>query len=115
MLSRRVARRQSCRSASPSKSPNARFVFPRSIASNIAVSLPALNDGFGFLQWGVATPSWDAAAEEMRKLRPFWRDDRIVQWPARESRRRLVPAEGARAVSPRERPAEGAGGALPRA
>ena len=26
-------------------------------------------------------------------LRPFWRDGRIVGWPARESRRRLLFAE----------------------
>jgi hypothetical protein len=33
------------------------------------------------------------AVEEMRKLRPFWREGRIVRWPARESRRRLVLSE----------------------
>ena len=33
------------------------------------------------------------AAEEMRRLRPFWREGRILRWPARESRRRLVLAE----------------------
>ena len=33
------------------------------------------------------------AVEEMRRLRPFWRDGRILRWPARESRRRLVLAE----------------------
>jgi hypothetical protein len=42
-------------------------------------------------------------AEEMRKLRPFWRDGRIVQWPARESRRRLVLAEVVRAFPPGKR------------
>jgi hypothetical protein len=36
------------------------------------------------------------AAEELRQLRPFWRDGRIVRWPARESRRRLLMAEIAR-------------------
>jgi hypothetical protein len=33
------------------------------------------------------------AVEEMRRLRPFWREGRIIRWPARESRRRLVLAE----------------------
>jgi hypothetical protein len=37
------------------------------------------------------------AAEEMRLLRPFWRDGRILRWPARERRRRLVLAEVAQA------------------
>jgi hypothetical protein len=36
-------------------------------------------------------------AEEMRQLRPFWRDGRILRWPARESRRRLLLAEVVRA------------------
>ena len=39
----------------------------------------------------------NTAADEMRKLRPFWRDGRITQWPARESRRRLVLGEVVRA------------------
>jgi hypothetical protein len=81
-------------------------VFPRSIASNIAVSLPALNATLWFLQLGVATVRPNAAAEEMRKLRPFWRDGRIVQWPAREGRRRLVLAEVVRAFPPGKRLAE---------
>src|SRR5207248_2174207 len=42
----------------------------------------------------------------MRKLRPFWRDGRITQWPARESRRRLVLAEVVRAFPPGKRLAE---------
>jgi hypothetical protein len=33
------------------------------------------------------------AIEEARRLRPFWRDGRVVRWPARESRRRLLLAE----------------------
>src|SRR5207237_10218549 len=33
------------------------------------------------------------AAEEARQLRPFWREGRIIRWPAREGRRRLVLAE----------------------
>jgi hypothetical protein len=33
------------------------------------------------------------AVEELRMLRPFWRDGRILRWPARENRRRLVLAE----------------------
>jgi hypothetical protein len=37
------------------------------------------------------------AAEEMRRLRPFFRDGRILRWPARESRRRLLLAEVIRA------------------
>jgi hypothetical protein len=35
--------------------------------------------------------------EEMRQLRPFWRDGRILRWPAREGRRRLLLAEVVRA------------------
>src|SRR5260370_21475316 len=42
----------------------------------------------------------------MRKLRPFLRDGRIIQWPARESRRRLVLAEVVRAFQPGKRLAE---------
>lgn len=37
------------------------------------------------------------AAVEMQQLRPFWRDGRILRWPARESRRRLLLAEVVRA------------------
>jgi hypothetical protein len=33
------------------------------------------------------------AAEEVRQLRPFWRDGRIIRWPARENRRRLLLGE----------------------
>lgn len=33
------------------------------------------------------------AVEEMRRLRPFWREGRIIRWPARENLRRLVLAE----------------------
>jgi hypothetical protein len=33
------------------------------------------------------------AAQEVRMLRPFWSDGRIVRWPARERRRRLLLAE----------------------
>jgi len=33
------------------------------------------------------------AAEEVRQLRPFWREGRIIRWPAREGRRRLVLGE----------------------
>jgi len=33
------------------------------------------------------------AAEEARQLRPFWREGRIIRWPAREGRRRLVLGE----------------------
>jgi hypothetical protein len=61
---------------------------------------------FWFLQWDMATAHRHAAAEEMRKLRPFWRDGRILQWPARESRRRLVLSEVVRAFPPGKRLAE---------
>jgi hypothetical protein len=54
----------------------------------------------------VATARLNTAAEEMRKLRPFWRDGRILQWPARESHRRLVLAEVVRAFPPGKRLAE---------
>ena len=54
----------------------------------------------------MATADRNAAADEMRKLRPFWRDGRITQWPARESRRRLVLAEVARAFPLGKRLAE---------
>ena len=47
-----------------------------------------------------------AATDEMRKLRPFWREGRIVRWPARESRRRLLLAEIVRAFPPGKRMAE---------
>jgi hypothetical protein len=54
----------------------------------------------------VATADRNSAADEMRKLRPFWRDGRIIQWPARESRRRLMLAEVVRAFPPGKRLAE---------
>src|SRR5205807_6010994 len=56
-----------------------------------------------FLQWDMATAHRLAAAEETRRLRPFFRDGRIIQWPARESRRRLVLAEVVRAFPPGKR------------
>lgn len=37
-------------------------------------------------------PSLDPALEA-RLIRPFWRQGRIVRWPAREGRRRMVLAE----------------------
>ena len=43
------------------------------------------------------------AAQEMRKLRPFWRDGRILRWPARENRRRLLLAEVIRSFPPGKR------------
>ncbi len=70
------------------------------------VSLPAQIGPLWFLQWDVATADWNTAAEETRRLRPFWRDGRIIQWPARESRRRLVLAEVVRAFPPGKRLAE---------
>jgi hypothetical protein len=41
----------------------------------------------------VALAQPNLAVEEMRRLRPFWRDGRILRWPARESRRQLLLAE----------------------
>lgn len=43
------------------------------------------------------------AAEEVRKLRPFWNDGRILRWPARESRRKLLLAEVIQAFPPGKR------------
>jgi len=37
-------------------------------------------------------------AEALRLIRPFWREGRIVRWPARERRRRMVLAEVVRIV-----------------
>ena len=48
---------------------------------------------FGFYNDVMVGAERLAAAEETRRLRPFWRDGRILRWPARESRRRLVLAE----------------------
>ena len=55
-----------------------------------------------FLQYDVATADRNPA-EETRKLRPFWREGRIIQWPARENRRRLLLAEVVRAFPPGKR------------
>jgi hypothetical protein len=56
-------------------------VYPRWIAT------------FGFYNDLVVEPGRPVAAEEMRQLRPFWRDDRILRWPARPTRLRLLLAE----------------------
>ncbi len=40
-------------------------------------------------------PSLDPALVA-RLIRPFWREGRIVRWPARDGRRRMVLAEVAR-------------------
>ncbi len=32
-------------------------------------------------------------AEVARQIRPFWQDGRILRWPARDARRRMVLAE----------------------
>jgi hypothetical protein len=56
-------------------------VYPRSIAD------------FGFYNDLMLDAQRPAAAEEMRRLRPFWRDGRVLRWPARESRLRLLLAE----------------------
>ena len=47
------------------------------------------------------------AAELDRRLRPFWAGDRILRWPARENRLRLVLAEVARLFNPGKRMLEG--------
>jgi len=54
----------------------------------------------------VVTGDAKSAAEETRRLRPFWRDGRIIQWPTRERRRRLLLAEVVRAFPPGKRMAE---------
>jgi hypothetical protein len=41
----------------------------------------------------MATAARALVVEEMRKLRPFWREGRILRWPAREGRRKLLLAE----------------------
>jgi hypothetical protein len=51
----------------------------------------------------VITSPRRSAAEEDRKLRPFWREGRIVRWPARESRRKLLLSEVVRAFEPGKR------------
>ena len=53
--------------------------------------------GFGFYNECMLSAKRNLAAEEVRQLRPFWREGRIIRWPAREGRRRLVLAEVARA------------------
>lgn len=47
-------------------------------------------------------PSTDPA-QVVRLIRPFWRDGRILRWPAREGRRQLVLAEVAREFPPGKR------------
>jgi hypothetical protein len=44
-----------------------------------------------------------AAAEHSRKLRPFWREGRMIRWPARESRRILVLQEVVQMFQPARR------------
>lgn len=39
-----------------------------------------------------------AASDIARLLRPFWREGRIVRWPARAGRRRLILEEAVRAL-----------------
>jgi hypothetical protein len=48
---------------------------------------------FGFYNDRVVAAARHEAAEEMRQLRPFWCDGRMLRWPAREGRRRLLLAE----------------------
>ena len=60
------------------------------------VSLPAGIAGFGFYNECMLSAKGNLAAQEARQLRPFWREGRIIRWPAREGRRRLVLAEVAR-------------------
>jgi hypothetical protein len=57
----------------------------------------------GFYNEAVITGARSSAAEDDRKLRPFWREGRIVRWPARESRRRLLLSEVVRAFAPGRR------------
>ena len=42
-------------------------------------------------------------SEVSRLIRPFWQKGRIVRWPAREGKRRLVLAEVARLLPPGRR------------
>jgi hypothetical protein len=46
-------------------------------------------------------------AEVARQIRPFWRDGRILRWPARDGRRRMVLAEVARSFPLGKRLPEG--------
>jgi hypothetical protein len=62
---------------------------------------------FGFYNDLMVEAERHPAAEEMRRLRPFWRDGRILRWPARESRRRLVLAEVVQAFPRGRRLTEG--------
>ena len=80
-------------------------MFPRSIASNTPSVYPRKIGRLWFLQYGVATAHRNPV-EETRRLRPFWREGRIIQWPARESRRRLLLAEVVRAFPLGKRMAE---------
>ena len=52
------------------------------------------------------TDRYRSVAEDDRKLRPFWREGRIIRWPARESRQKLMLEEVVRAFPPGKRMAE---------
>jgi hypothetical protein len=54
----------------------------------------------------VITTRRPSIAEVNRRLRPFWQDGRIVRWPARDGRRRLVLSEVVRAFPPSRRMSE---------
>src|SRR5207247_11350759 len=73
------------------------------------VSLPAGIAGFGFYNERMLSAKRNLAAEEVRQLRPFWREGRIIRWPAREGRRRLVLAEVVRTFPLGRRLAEAEG------
>jgi hypothetical protein len=64
---------------------------------------PRCGADFGFYNDRDVLASQQLAAQEMRKLRPFWRDGRILRWPARENRRRLVLAEVIQSFPPGKR------------
>jgi hypothetical protein len=54
----------------------------------------------------VITAGQPTIAEVNRRLRPFWQDGRILRWPAREGRRRLVLSEVVRVFPPSRRMSE---------
>jgi hypothetical protein len=54
----------------------------------------------------VITARQPSIAEVNRLLRPVWHDGRILRWPAREGRRRLLLSEVVRVFPPAERMSE---------
>jgi hypothetical protein len=59
-----------------------------------------------FLQSFVVRIDHRDAGEIDRKLRPFWSEGRILRWPARAGRRRLILEEAVRALPMGSRMAE---------